>query len=506
MFEAANIFSSLDAVFSAANLLAILVGSVIGVVVGALPGATATMAIAVMIPLTFWFSPEVSLLLLISVYTSGVYGGAITAILLNIPGTPASAATCFDGYPLAKQGQAGKALTVSLVSALFGGLISALGLLFCAPALGALALRFGPPESMMVALFGLTMVASLSSENLAKGMMMGSLGMFLGCIGMEPNTGYPRFTFGNPNFLSGLSVVPVLIGVFSVPEVLKMVGSKGWSKPEGGTRLGMSWAEFRKIRKTLGVSTVIGLIIGLIPAIGPETATFLGYDRAKRMSQEKELFGKGAIEGVAASECASQAVVGTSMAPMFALGIPGSGAAMVLMGGLMIHGLMPGPHLFRENQGRMMTLFIGFLVTQFFMIAVGAAACKCAPMVLRIPHKYLGPIIMIVCMAGTFACNNNMLDVFVMLIAGFFAYYLARAGFSPVPLVLGLVLGPVFEVELGRTLTLMSKSGFFSYMMGRPIALVIFGLTVVSFAVPLMMALKNRPGKEQPAEEQSTAA
>ena len=492
MFEFSNLIFATDAVFSVPNLLAIFIGSIIGCVVGALPGATATMAIAVMIPLTFWFSAEVSLLLLISVYTSGIFGGAITAILLNIPGTPASAATCFDGYPLAQQGQAGKAITVSLISSLVGGLISGLALLLCAPALAAIALRFGPPESMMVALFGLTMVASLSSENLAKGLMMGALGMFLGCVGMEPNTGYPRFTFGNPNFLSGFAVVPVLIGVFSVPEVLKMVSSKGWSKPTVKNKLGLSWLELKKISKTMGVSTVIGLIVGLIPAIGPETATFLGYDRAKRMSKEKEKFGKGALEGVAASETANQAVVGTSLAPMFALGIPGSGAAMVLMGGLMIHGLMPGPHLFRENQDLMMTLFIGFIVAQFFMVFVGIVAGKFAPLVLNIPHKFMGPVIMIVCMVGTFACNNNMLDVFVMLISGFIAYYLLRVGFSPVPLVLGLVLGPVFEVEMGRTLTLASKAGFTSYMMGRPIALCIFALTVLTFALPVWMSLKER--------------
>jgi putative tricarboxylic transport membrane protein len=492
MLDLASIPGAVGLVFSFANLGAILIGNIIGVVVGALPGATATMAIAVMIPITFWFSTEFSLLLLISVYTGGIFGGSITAILLNIPGTPASAATCFDGYPLAKQGRAGEAITVALVASLVGGLVSGIALMFCSPALAALALRFGPPESMMVALFGLTMVASLSSENLAKGLLMGTLGMFIGSIGMEPNTGYPRFTFGSPFLLSGLSVVPILIGVFSVPEVLKMAGAKGWNKPKGGNKLGMSLHVFRKISKTLGVSTLIGLIIGLIPAIGPETATFVGYDRARRMSKEKERFGKGAIEGVAASECANQAVVGTSLAPMFALGIPGSGAAMVLMGGLMIHGLMPGPQLFRENQTLMMTIFIGFIVAQFFMVFVGILAGKFAPLVLRIPHSYLGPIIMVVCMAGTFAVNNNILDVIVMLSAGFVAYYMARAGFSLVPLVLGLVLGPIFEVEMGRTLMLADKAGFISYMGGRPIAAGIFALTAVTVILPLYVKMKGK--------------
>lgn len=302
---------------------------------------------------------------------------------------------------MARSGQGGKAIAVAIWSSFIGGLLSGIALLFAAPALATLALRFGPPESMMVALFGLTMVASLSSENLAKGLLMGALGMFMGCI-------------------------------------------------------------------------------------GPETATFIGYDQAKKMSENKEMFGKGAIEGVAASECANNAVVGTSLAPMFALGIPGSGAAMVLMGGLMIHGLMPGPRLFTEHKSLLMTIFLGFIVAQFFMLVGGLIAAKFSPAILNISHTILGPSILIICMVGSFAVSNNIFDVYVMLIAGFISYFMGKAGFSPVPTVLGLILGPMFEGGVGRTIRISSKTGFLPYILGRPITLLLAALTILTIALPII--------------------
>ncbi len=495
MLTLENFIYAIGNVFQLDVLLAMLIGSVIGVIVGALPGASATMALAVMIPITFWLDSDVSLLLLISVYCAGIFGGSISAILLNIPGTPASAATCFDGHPLAQQGKGGKAVMTALVASTFGGLISGIALLFAAPGLAALALKFGAPETMMVAVFGLTMVASLSSEKLSKGLLMGVLGMFLGTIGISPS-GSSRYTFGSINLYAGLSAVPILIGVFSIPEVLGMISSSGWKAPPAkGSSMKLTWKEVKSILPTCSVSTAIGLIIGLIPAIGPETATFMGYDRAKSMSKdsEKETFGKGNIKGVAGSEAANNAVCGTSLAPMFALGIPGSGAAMVLMGGLMIHGLTPGPSLFREDMPLLTTLFLGFILAQFFMFLVGYGASKLAPFVLRVHHIALATIILMVCMVGTFACNNNIFDVYVMLIFGFLAFFLGKAGFSCVPMVLGMILGQQFETNLRRTLVLCKGKSLINYLLGRPIALIIFGLTVITIIIPIIMqARKNK--------------
>lgn len=491
-------------------LLAMLVGSMIGVVVGALPGASATMALAVMIPVTFWFDADLSLLLLISVYCSGVFGGSISACLLNIPGTPASAATCFDGTPLTKRGEGGKAVLVALLASTFGGLLSGVALLFCAPALAALALKFGAPETMMVAIFGLTMVASLSSDKLIKGLIMGGLGMLIGTIGLSPS-GTARFTLGSINLYGGLQTVPILIGVFSIPEVIRMVASHGWKMDSSNkSRMHVSLKEFKSIIPTCSVSTVIGLIIGLIPAIGPETATFIGYDRAKKMAKgaDKESFGKGNIKGVAASEAANNAVCGTSLAPMFALGIPGSGAAMVLMGGLMIHGLTPGPTLFREKMPLLTTLFLGFIVAQLFMLVIGYGACKLAPLVFKVHHLVLAPIILVVCMVGTYATNNSLFDVYIMLAFGIAAYFLGNAGYSCVPMVLGMLLGKQFETNLARTLVLSQKTGFLSFIATRPIAILLAALTVATIVLPIILEhrKKKRLAKLALAAEESQSS
>lgn len=493
MFDTATILTGLSNALSPSALFAVMLGSVIGIVVGALPGATATMAIAVLVPITFWFPPELSIIMLMGVYSSGVFGGSISAILLNIPGTPASAATCFDGYPLSRQGKAGKAISVALWSSFFGGTISGFALLLAAPLLAYAALRFGPPESMAVAIFGLVMVASLSSDNLLKGLLMGTLGMFLGTIGMDPHSGYPRFTFGVLDLVQGISVVPLLIGAFSIPEVIRMLSGSGWASVDYDMRDSwrLKWDEIKCLWKTWLVSTGIGMVVGIIPAIGPETATFLGYDQAKKMAKDKSLFGKGDIRGIAGSE-AAEAVVGTSLAPMFALGIPGSGAAVALMGGLLVHGLMPGPRMFTEQTGFLMTVFIGFIFAQVAMLICGLVAARFAPQILRIPHVVLGPVIIVVSMVGSFAINNSMFDVGIMLASGIIAFFLSEAGFSVVPVVLGLILGPMFEGELARTLTISAREGFFSYMLDRPIALGIIAFTILTIVGPIISEYRKR--------------
>jgi putative tricarboxylic transport membrane protein len=346
---------------------------------------------------------------------------------------------------------------------------------------------------MAVAIFGLVMVASLSSDNLLKGLLMGALGMFLGTVGMDPHSGYPRFTFEILELVQGISVVPLLIGVFSIPEVIRMLSASGWASVDYDMRESwrLTWGEIKYLWKTWLVSTGIGMVVGIIPAIGPETATFVGYDQAKKMAKDKSLFGKGDIRGIAGSE-AAEAVVGTSLAPMFALGIPGSGAAMALMGGLLVHGLMPGPKLFTEHTGFLMTVFMGFMFAQVAMLICGIAAARFAPQILRVPHVVLGPIIIVVSMVGSFAINNSMFDVGIMLVSGIIAHFLGQAGFAAVPVVLGLILGPMFEGELARTLTISAREGFVSYMMGRPIALLIIAFTILTIVGPIISEYRNR--------------
>lgn len=489
MFDINNILEAFAIAIAPPQLLALAIGSVVGALIGALPGASATMGIAIMIPLTYWFAPQFALILLMAVYTSGIFGGSISAILLNIPGTAASAATCFDGHPLAKAGKGGKAIMVALVSSVIGGIVSAVALLFCAPALASIALSFGPLETAAVALFGLTVVASVSSENMPKGLLMGALGMVLGTVGLDGNTGFSRFSFGFTNLYSGIPVTAFLIGCFSVPEAISICMSSSWGKVvwDKSQKIAITWREFRTILKTVGISTAIGMVVGLIPAIGPETATFVAYDRAKKISKEPETFGTGNICGIAASESANNAVVGTSLAPMFALGIPGSGAAMVLMGGLMVHGMQPGPNLFNTHQVMLMTLFLGLILAQLFMLPVGYTLAKFAPHILRIKPEVMGPAILIICMVSTFALNNNIFGVYVMLIGGIFAYIMRKAGFSLIPLLLGLMLGPMFETYLVRAVAIASAKGsFLDYFLTRPITMVILAVTFLTVAAPVI--------------------
>ena len=489
MFELSNLSGAFLDLFAIDSIIAILLGCSIGVVIGALPGCTATMALAVTIPLTFWFPADVSLLLLIAIYNSAIFGGSISAIILNIPGTPASAATCWDGNYLARRGQGGKALTVAIISSVYGGLLSGFALLFFAPALASLALKFGPLESALIALFGMTMVSLLASDNLAKGLLMAAFGMFLGCFGADPGTGAARLTFGFLHLYSGFSLTPLLVGVFSIPEVIKMFKGTGWSHfdwdPKSSFKV--TWKEIKSLKKSISIGSLIGIIIGLIPAVGPETATFVAYAQAKKVSDKPDLFGKGSLEGISASESANNAVVGSSLAPMFALGIPGSGAAMVLMGGLMIHGLAPGPKLFLDEQMMMMTCFMGDILAVVVMLGVGLIAAKLAPVILKVPHYFLGPIILVISMAGAFAVNNSMFDLGVMVISGIFAYFLNEAGFSSSPLVLGLMLGPMFETYMTRAITISAKNGFLQYVLHRPIAISIVVVIMITMFLPRLL-------------------
>lgn len=492
-----NILNGFLTAFSLQGLLFLMIGSLFGVLMGSLPGCTATLAMAVLIPITYYFTPEMSMLLLVAVYTSAIFGGSITAILINIPGTAASAATCFDGHPLAKQGKAGKAIATAIWSSFMGGVLGGLGLMFLSPALAQLALKFGAAETMMVALFGLVMVASISSENMAKGLLMGMIGMFLGSIGTDV-TGHTRFTFGSVNLVSGFDPTPVLLGVFAIPEAIKMITGAGWNSVpwEKGQRMVLNLKELRSIIKTCGIASVIGMIVGVIPAMGPETATFLSYDINKKLSksEERARYGTGHLPGVAASEAANNAVVGTSIAPMLAMGIPGSTAAMLLMSGLMVQGLTPGPALFLSQKPLLATVCSGFIVAQIFMLGVGLLAARLSPVILRIKPGILGPCVITICMMGAFAMRSNIFDVFVMLGFGIVAYFLGKAGFSCVPLVLGLILGPSFDSNLVRAMTIAGEGNFLAYLVSRPGTVVIFLLTVVAIILPLV--LKARGSRE----------
>jgi len=468
-----------------------IAGMVIGIVIGALPGASATMGITLMLPISFNLGSEAAIVLLTAVYCGGIFGGSIPAILLKIPGTPASAATMFDGYPMAQKGEASKALLLTVYASTFGGLLSGIILMIGAPLLAMIALKFGPPEMLALSLFGISIVASLASGNLLKGLIMGTLGLFIATIGADPQFGSPRYTFGNLNLFEGVPLIPVLIGVFSIPEALTMMLNS--QEPMGKMhkikkRFYLKWKEFSSLLPTMFRSGIVGSILGITPAVGPEVATFIGYNEAKRAAKGKEEFGNGNPKGVVASESANNAVTGASLVPTLTLGIPGSAAAAAVMGGLVIQGIRPGPALFNNDPQFVWFIFVSFLLLQIVMFIAGSLIVNVSQYVLKVPSFFLGPCIIVLSVVGAFAINNNFFSILVMFISGLLAFILNRYGFSPIPFILALILGPQIEGELNRTI-LISGEGFMnlaSYLITRPISLVFFALAFITFFVPII--------------------
>ena len=468
------------------SILAISIGVVTGITVGALPGLSATMSIAVLTPMTFLMSPQIGIAMLLGVYVGGIYGGSITAILLRTPGTPSSIATTFDGYPLSQQGYAGKALYLALVASIIGGLISAIVLIVLAPQIARVALRFGPVEFFGLTLFGISIIASVSGDNLIKGLVAGILGFLLSTVGMDGVTGVPRFTFGYTPLLSGFNLIPVLIGVFAVSEILYLIRQRQTSVAAEGKveKLALSLAEFKGQLRNIGRSSLLGTFVGIVPGTGGGIASFMAYDLAKRRSKNPELFGKGSLEGVASAEAANNATTGGALVPMLTLGIPGDPSTAVLMSAFMIQGLQPGPLLLQNEPRTIFSLFAGLLLANVLMFGFGMIGIRAFSKVVRIPIRILAPTVLVLCFVGSYAIANSILDVAVMLLMGGLGYLMRKFGFPGAPLVIGLILGPINEAALRRALS--ASRGNWMVFFENPIFLIFLALTIMSFVLPLV--------------------
>lgn len=492
----ATIISALESVFSPYHLFFILFGVVSGIIIGALPGLTANMGVALLIPFTFNLDPASGLILLTAVYTAAIYGGSIPAILLHTPGTSASAATAIDGYELSKQGKAATAIRISTFSSAFGGLVSGIFLLLLTPSLSLISLKFGPPEYFLLAIFGLTAIASVSSGSLSKGLISGGIGLLLGTVGMEINSGFPRFTFGVPQLQSGISFVPAMIGLFSLSQVLMMGKQSDQSVTNRkikfeGFRLFPKKQELKEVGKTNIRSSLIGVLVGILPGAGGDIASWVSYSEGKRFSKNPEKFGKGSIEAVASSEAANNAVTGASLIPLLTLGIPGSSTAAVLLGGLMIKGLVPGRELFTTYGQITYTVMFGFLLANIVMYFVGMLSSKYLQTISSIPNKVLAPMIVILCVIGSYALGNNLFDVWIMVIFGLIGYFMRNHGFHPAPLVLGLILGPIVEQGFRQTLQL-SQGNLLGYVLIRPISVILILLILLAVFTPLIFTGKKK--------------
>lgn len=484
-----QIFSSMLAGIAAladpAILLLILAGTVFGVIIGALPGLTSTMGVALLVPVTFGMSPASGLALLGAIYCSSTYSGAISAILLNIPGTPANCCTLLDGYPMTKKGESGRAIALATSASAVGGFLSIFALLFLAPPLAEFALRFGAQEYFLLAIFGVSVIASLSERNMLKGLWSGVLGLFLSVIGMHPITGDIRFTGGVAELYNGLSLVIALIGLYSIPEViasLKSLGGETSQSRSVSSGLVGQMLEVFKYKFLLVKSTVIGIIVGIIPGAGSSIASFVAYDEAKRSSKNQQMFGTGCAEGIIASETSNNAVVGGSLVPALTLGIPGNAVSAVLLGGLMVHGLKPGPALFTENASIVYTFIMSLFVSNIVFVPVGLFIARFCVRLIEIPASILGPLVIGLAVIGSYAINMSMAEVMIMLAIGLIGYLMKFFDVPREPLVLGLVLGSMAEGELARAMSLVHGSvpALFHSMVTSPLSLVIMFFTMLS--------------------------
>ena len=477
-------------IFSQPSILLVsVIAVIIGIIVGALPGLTATMGVALLLPMTFGMEPAAALLLLSGVYFGGIYGGSITAILLRTPGTPAAAATAIDGYALTQKGMGGKALTIATLSSYTGGTISILILMFLAPILATFALKFSAPETFALAVFGISIIASISGVSLVKGLIAGTVGLLIATVGLDPIQGFPRFTGGITDIMSGIPFIPVMIGLFAASEAFKSLEEmnvKGKVKTKI-QKFGVSRADIKKIIPTILRSTGLGTFIGIIPGAGADIAAFVTYNEAKRFSKHKEEFGEGSIEGVAACESGANACTGGALVPLLTLGIPGDSVTAVMLGALMVQGLQPGPLLFKDNEALVYTLFSGMLVCYIIMLIIGLFAARYFARVVDIPKAILTPVILMLCVVGSYAINNNLFDVIIMLIAGIIGYYMQKFDFPASPIVLAIILGPMAESNFRRALAL--SNGTYEIFYTRPITLVLLLLSIITLFTPIIKKL-----------------
>ncbi|RCW48621.1 MULTISPECIES: tripartite tricarboxylate transporter permease [unclassified Halanaerobium] len=477
-----NILFGLTNVIQPFNLLLIALGTSIGLFVGSMPGLSATMAIAILLPLTFGLDPASGISMLASLYMGAMYGGSIAAILLKTPGTPAAAATIMDGYPMAQKGYPGKAFGISLTSSFIGGMISALVLLTIAPLLGKLALEFGPVELFAVAVLGMTIIGSLVRGSTVLGLLSGSIGLLLALIGMDPTTGTPRFTFGNMYLFSGIPFVVALIGLFSIPQAIHLIEQKsamnsGEINPIEDKML-PTFKEFKKLIVTILRSSGIGVITGLIPGTGGDTACWFAYNEAKRWAKDKTGFGQGRPEGIASAEAANNAVVGGALIPTLTLGIPGSSSTAVLIGGLMVHGILPGPTLMTEHADVTYTLIWGLFFANIFMFIIGLMFTRATIYVTKIDNKVIAPLIVVLAVVGSFAINNSFFDVILMFIFGILGYFMNKIDMPTAPMVIGLILGHMFDTSLNQSL-LMSRGSWMIFLRS-PISAILLALALFS--------------------------
>lgn len=482
--------------------IALVFGGVIGgIITGALPGLTATMGVALLVPFTFGMEVEQGVVMLLGIFCGAMYGGSISAILIRTPGTPSAAATLLDGYPLAQKGEAGRALSMSIFSSFCGGMISFLIMVVLSPQISKFALNFSAPEYFALAVFGLSIIVSVSGNSVLKGIIAGIFGLLICTIGLDPVSGFPRFTFGQISLFEGPPFIPTLIGLFAFAEVFRGVENiVSQAKVEAKiTRLLPSKDDIKRCWKTIIKSGIMGSFIGSIPGAGGDIAAFVSYSEAKRASKNPENFGKGEIQGVAAAEAGNNGCTGGAMIPLLSLGVPGDAVTAIVLGAFIMHGIQPGPLLYRDHIEVVYSIFAGLMVANIVMLICGLLGIRIFARIISVNRNILLPVIFVLAIVGSYSMRNSLFDVWFALIFGIIGYFMQRYDFPASPILLALILGPMAESNLRRALIV--SGGDFSVFVTRPISVILLTLAVLSIITSIIRQNKLKKKLEESALE-----
>ncbi|MGV1988719.1 tripartite tricarboxylate transporter permease [Agrobacterium sp. 22-221-1] len=488
-----GIIQSLAVIFSLSGIAALLIGAVLGIVIGALPGLGPSIGLSLLIPFTYNMSPELSMLLMISLYTSAEYGGSISAILLSTPGTAAAAATAIDGYAMAQKGRANEAISISLTASTVGGILGGLALLLLAMPLAKLALQFGPAGYFAVGLFGLTSVAALSGGSLVKGLLGAVLGLALATVGIDPIAGTPRFTFGQFELYEGVPFLAALIGLFAVSEAIALAEKQARRTEMGESRVGhvfMSVALLKETWRSMVSGSVIGTLLGILPGVGGNIACWVARDYARARDKNPQEYGKGAANGIAAPEASNNATVGGALVPLLSLGVPGSPTTAIMMGALIMHGLHPGPQLFTESPALVYSILFGVIIASLVQYLVGSLFLPIMARTLLLPTGVIAAGILAFAVLGSFAIRNLMFDVWMTLGFGLLGYLMKKLSFPVAPVILAMVLG--YLIESNYRTALVSSQGSYMIFLTDPISVLFLILSAVSLTVPVYRVWSSR--------------
>ncbi|UWG46338.1 Tripartite tricarboxylate transporter (TTT) class transporter [Halanaeroarchaeum sp. HSR-CO] len=483
---------SLQFIFTGQTPLWIIAGLLLGILFGALPGIGATLGMAIILPLTIPLDGTDAIILLISIYSGAMYGGSISAILINVPGTAGAAATTFDGYPMSKKGQAITALTTSATSSALGGLLTIFVLILISPLMIELVLLFGSPHYFLLAILGLAMISVITKGSVVKGLVAGAFGLMLMTVGIAPTVPVQRFTFGSTMLYSGLSYIAILIALFAIAEMIRLASEEKISKESvelQGSRLsGVKNTIYHPL--LVAKSAIIGMLVGAVPGSGASVSNFLSYGEAVRSSKHPEDFGTGIGEGVIASESANNGTVGGSLVPTFAFGIPGSGSTAVLLGGLIMHGLRPGPDLFTTQLNVTYSVLLALLVGNFIIVLVGLTLVPRAGYLTRIDTHLIIPSIIVLSFLGSLALRNNWVDVATIVVLGFVGFYMKKHDYSVIAFVLGAILGPIAESNMYRSLSV--SGGSFGIFVSDPLSIGLAASILIILLGPVIKSVLSQ--------------